>query len=152
MNYYIDVIVPLPLDNLFTYSVNKKEFKFLRIGFRVIVPFGKSKFITAIVANKHNQTPHSYIPKDIEFIIDEECSINDNQLKFIHWISKYYMCPLGQVLKVALPSLLLLKSESEITTLAKKFNATWVVLPRTCSKHALKEMRVPSQRWSIYSL
>ena len=71
MNYYIDVIVPLPLDNLFTYSVNKKEFKFLRIGFRVIVPFGKSKFITAIVANKHTQSPDSYIPKDIEFIIDE---------------------------------------------------------------------------------
>ena len=114
MNYYIDVIVPLPLDNLFTYRVNEKEFKFLRIGFRVIVPFGKSKFITAIVANKHNQIPDSYIPKDIEFIIDEECSINDNQLKFIHWISKYYMSPLGQVLKVALPSLLLLKSESEI--------------------------------------
>tara|TARA_B100000902_G_scaffold394224_1_gene450102 strand:- start:794 stop:3238 length:2445 start_codon:yes stop_codon:yes gene_type:complete len=114
MNYFIDVIVPLPLDNLFTYRVNEKEFKFLRIGFRVIVPFGKSKFITAIVANKHNQTPNSYIPKDIEFIIDEESSINDNQLKFITWISKYYMCPLGQVLKVALPSLLLLKSESEI--------------------------------------
>jgi len=119
MNYFIDVIVPLPLDNLFTYRVNEKEFKFLRIGFRVIVPFGKSKFITAIVANKHNQTPNSYIPKDIEFIIDEECSINDNQLKFIHWISKYYMCPLGQVLKVALPSLLLLKSESEIILASK---------------------------------
>ena len=77
MNYYIDVIIPLPLDSLFTYRVNEKEFKFLRIGFRVIVPFGKSKFITGIVANKHTQTPNSYIPKDIEFIIDQECSIND---------------------------------------------------------------------------
>ena len=124
MNYYIDVIVPLPLNNLFTYRVNEKEFKFLKIGFRVIVPFGKSKFITVIVANKHTHSPDSYIPKDIEFIIDEECSINDNQLKFFNWISKYYMCPLGQVLKVALPSLLLLKSESEIilTTKIKDFD------------------------------
>ena len=114
MNYYIDVIVPLPLDNIFTYKVNLKEFEFIKIGFRVIVPFGKSKFITALVANKHNKNPEFYIPKEIEFIIDEEPSMNKNQLFFFKWISKYYMCPLGQVLKVGLPKLLLLKSESEI--------------------------------------
>ena len=114
MNYYIDVIVPLPLDNIFTYKVNLKEFEFIKIGFRVIVPFGKSKFITALVANKHNKNPEFYIPKEIEFIIDEEPSMNKNQLIFFKWISKYYMCPLGQVLKVGLPKLLLLKSESEI--------------------------------------
>ena len=114
MNYYIDVIVPLPLDDIFTYKVNLKEFEFIKIGFRVIVPFGKSKFITALVANKHNKNPEFYIPKEIEFIIDEEPSMNKNQLIFFKWISKYYMCPLGQVLKVGLPKLLLLKSESEI--------------------------------------
>ena len=114
MNYYIDVIVPLPLDNIFTYKVNLKEFEFLKIGFRVIVPFGKSKFITALVNNKHNNNPEFYIPKEIEFIIDEESSMNKNQLIFFKWISEYYMCPLGQVLKVGLPKLLLLKSESEI--------------------------------------
>ena len=114
MNYYVDVIVPLPLDNIFTYKVNLKEFEFLKIGFRVIVPFGKSKFITALVNNKHNNNPEFYIPKEIEFIIDEESSMNKNQLIFFKWISEYYMCPLGQVLKVGLPKLLLLKSESEI--------------------------------------
>ena len=72
MKYYIDVIVPLPLDNIFTYQVNLKEFEFIKVGFRVIVPFGKSKFITAIVYNKHNKNPEFYIPKEIEFIIDEE--------------------------------------------------------------------------------
>ena len=114
MNYYIDVIVPLPLDNIFTYKVNLKEFEFIKVGFRVIVPFGKSKFITALVYNKHNNNPEFYIPKEIEFIIDEESSMNKNQLNFFKWISGYYMCPLGQVLKVGLPKLLLLKSESEI--------------------------------------
>ncbi len=114
MNYYIDVIVPLPLDNIFTYKVNLKEFEFIKVGFRVIVPFGKSKFITALVNNKHNNNPEFYIPKEIEFIIDEESSMNKNQLIFFKWISEYYMCPLGQVLKVGLPKLLLLKSESEI--------------------------------------
>ena len=114
MNYYIDVIVPLPLDNIFTYKVNLKEFEFIKVGFRVIVPFGKSKFITALVYNKHNNNPEFYIPKEIEFIIDEESSMNKNQLNFFKWISEYYMCPIGQVLKVGLPKLLLLKSESEI--------------------------------------
>ena len=114
MNYFIDVIVPLPLNNLFTYKVNKKEFEYIKIGFRVIVPFGKSKFITSLVAKKHNQSPDFYSPKEIEYILDKESTINDNQLKFFKWISEYYMCPIGQVIKVALPKLLLLKSESEI--------------------------------------
>ena len=59
MNYFIDVIVPLPLNNLFTYKVNKKEYEYIKIGFRVIVPFGKSKFITSLVAKKHNQKSRS---------------------------------------------------------------------------------------------
>ena len=50
---FIDVIVPLPLKNSFTYLVNEEEFKFIGIGFRVMVPFGKSKFITGIVSKKH---------------------------------------------------------------------------------------------------
>ena len=119
MNYFIDVIVPLPLDNIFTYKVNLKEFEFLKIGFRVVVPFGKSKFITALVAEKHNKIPELYSPKEIEFIIDEEPTMNKNQLDFFKWVSEYYMSPLGQVLKVGLPKLLLLKSESEIVLINK---------------------------------
>ena len=70
MHYLIDVVIPLPLDTLFTYKVNKIEFDFLKNGFRVIVPFGKSKFLTAIVINKHNTLPEFYDAKQIEFIID----------------------------------------------------------------------------------
>ena len=114
MHYLIDVIVPLPIDTLFTYKVNKIEYDFLKNGYRVIVPFGKSKLLTAIVVNKHNILPEFYDAKHIEFIIDEEPIINDFQIKFFNWMSNYYMCPIGQVIKVSIPSLLLLKSESEI--------------------------------------
>ena len=114
MHYLIDVVIPLPLDTLFTYKVNKIEFDFLKNGFRVIVPFGKSKFLTAIVFNKHNNLPEFYDAKQIEFIIDDEPVINEFQIQFYKWMSKYYMCPIGQVIKVAIPGLLLLKSESEI--------------------------------------
>ena len=111
---FIDVIVPLPLKNSFTYLVNEEEFKFIDIGFRVMVPFGKSKFITGIVSKKHKNSPERYLPKEIEFIIDSSPIITENQLFFYKWISDYYLCPIGQVIKVALPKLLLLKSESEI--------------------------------------
>ena len=56
MHYLIDVIVPLPIDTLFTYKVNKIEYDFLKNGYRVIVPFGKSKLLTAIVVKKHNSS------------------------------------------------------------------------------------------------
>mgnify|MGYP005732796435 FL=1 len=107
MSFFVDIIVPYPLQNAFTYSVSKKEFDFLEHGFRVTVPFGNSKLITGIVLKKHKIQPKSYEPKEIEFIIDEKPIINDRQLKFFKWVSDYYMCPLGQVIKIALPSLLL---------------------------------------------
>lgn len=119
MHYLIDVVIPLPLDTLFTYKVNKIEFDFLKNGFRVIVPFGKSKFLTAIVINKHNTLPEFYDAKQIEFIIDNEPIINEYQIQFYKWMSKYYMCPIGQVIKVAVPGLLLLKSESEIILISE---------------------------------
>ena len=115
----IDVIVPLPIRTTFTYIINKKEFEFIDIGFRVMVPFGKSKFITGIVVKKHQNSPINYNPKEIEFIIDKTPIVTLKQLTFFQWISDYYMCPLGLVLKVAVPKLLLLKSESEIVLLKK---------------------------------
>ena len=114
MSFYIDVIVPLPIDIIFTYRINKSEYGFLKKGARVIVPFGNSKLITGIVCKIHNETPALYNPKEIEYVIDEVPIVNENQLEFFKWMSNYYMCSIGQVIKNAIPSLLLLKSESEI--------------------------------------
>ena len=114
MSFYIDVIVPLPIDIIFTYRINKSEYGFLKKGARVIVPFGNSKLITGIVCKIHNETPSLYNPKEIEYVIDEVPIVNENQLEFFKWMSNYYMCSIGQVIKNAIPSLLLLKSESEM--------------------------------------
>ena len=127
MMHFIDVIIPLPIKSTFTYSINKDEFNFINPGFRVMVPFGKSKFTTGIVIQKHHKVPVSYEPKEIEFIIDKEPCVTQSQLIFFKWISEYYMTPIGQVIKVALPKLLLLKSESEIILLKQDisdFNVT----------------------------
>ena len=52
MMNFIDVIIPIPIKSTFTYSVNEDEFNFIKPGFRVMVPFGKSKFTTG--KNKSN--------------------------------------------------------------------------------------------------
>jgi len=119
---FIDVVVPLPIRTTFTYLVSQKEYDFLDLGFRVMVPFGKSKYITGIVISKHKKIPSKYQAKEIEYIIDKEQIVTNNQLTFFKWISDYYMCPLGLVIKVAMPKLLLLKSESEIILLNREFS------------------------------
>lgn len=68
MPYFIDVILPIPLEKHFTYQVTEAEADFLKKGMRVSVPFGKSKIYTALVFHKHNNLPQIYEAKDIHQI------------------------------------------------------------------------------------
>lgn len=111
MAYFIDVILPIPLRKLFTYSVNIDEARFLQPGMRVSVSFGKSKLYAALVCNIHDQSP-AYETKDIEYILDDQPIVNTQQLKHWQWIADYYMCSMGEVYKAAMPKAFLLESES----------------------------------------
>ena len=115
MNYFIDVVLPIPVNQVFTYGINEAEYSFLRPGMRVAVPFGKKKIYTSIVSSVHTNSPTIYEVKPIYQIIDEKPLINEIQLKFWEWISKYYMCSIGEVLRAAVPSILLLESETQIS-------------------------------------
>ena len=115
MQYFIDVILPIPLVKLFTYSINEVEFAFIKPGMRVAVPFGKSKLYTAIVYSIHQKPPETYEAKDIHQILDEHSVVNEYQLKFWKWISDYYLCSLGDVMRASLPSSFLLESETLIS-------------------------------------
>ncbi|PVW13947.1 replication restart helicase PriA [Marixanthomonas spongiae] len=116
--FYIDVILPIPLKQKFTYKVNKDEAAFLQQGMRVAVPFGKSKVFTAIVYQVHQTPPSGYETKDIDHILDESPVITATQIKHWEWMASYYMCTLGEVIRAALPSAFLLESET-IISLAK---------------------------------
>jgi len=113
--YYIDVILPIPLKQTFTYEVNKNEAIFLKTGMRVAVPFGKSKIYTGIVLKIHQLAPQGYETKSIDQILDEFPIINEFQIKHWQWMASYYLCTLGEVLKAALPNGFLLESETIIT-------------------------------------
>jgi len=118
MHYFIEVIIPIALPQTFTYKVSEAEFDFIQIGVRVAVPFGKSKFYTALVTEKHHNSPILYEAKEIHQIIDERPIVTPIQLDHWKWIATYYMCSIGEVYRTALPSALLLESETLIA--AKK--------------------------------
>tara|TARA_R110000751_G_scaffold137079_2_gene240312 strand:- start:97208 stop:99658 length:2451 start_codon:yes stop_codon:yes gene_type:complete len=119
--YFIDAILPIPLKQTFTYSVNKDEAAFLKQGMRVAVPFGKSKVYTGIVYQVHDQPPVGYETKSIDHILDEEPIITSIQMKHWEWLAGYYMCSLGEVIKAALPGAFLLESETIIKLSSRNF-------------------------------
>ncbi len=114
MQYYINVILPIPLAKLFTYSITKAEATFLQPGIRVAVPFGKSKIYTALVHTIHTNAPVAYAAKSIAYIVDKNPIVTAQQLEFWQWVASYYMCSLGEVMRAALPSTFLLESETII--------------------------------------
>ena len=115
MQYFIEVILPLSLPKTFTYSVSEAEYNYIQIGMRVAVPFGKSKIYTALVTQLHQNAPVLYEAKEIHEILDLKPIVNEFQINHWQWISNYYMCVIGDVYRGALPSALLLESETSIT-------------------------------------
>jgi primosomal protein N' (replication factor Y) len=81
----------------------------------VSVPFGKSKIYTALVLEIHNDAPQVYEAKDIHQILDDTPIVTTQQLQHWHWMSKYYMCTLGDVMRAALPSSFILESETIVS-------------------------------------
>jgi primosomal protein N' (replication factor Y) len=127
--FFADVILPLPLKQLFTYSIPESLSKDVEPGKRVIVQFGSRKIYTAIVSSIHQLAPTEYKTKDIVSILDQKPIVNDRQLKLWQWIADYYMCSVGEVFKAALPSGLKLESETKViynpdSIEQKKFNST----------------------------
>ena len=113
--YFVEVILPLSLAKTFTYSVSEAEFNYIKIGMRVAVPFGKSKIYTALVIEIHQNKPTLYEAKDIHQILDEKPIVTQIQITHWQWIASYYMCAIGDVYRGAMPSALLLESETLIS-------------------------------------
>ena len=109
---YIDVILPLPLANRFTYSVSEEWANVVRIGMRVVVPFGKKKMYTGIISLCHTNAPSVYEAKDIICLLDAAPILRHPQMKFWEWISTYYQSYIGDVYQAAVPAGLKLESET----------------------------------------
>ena len=100
---YVEVILPLPLDGTFTYSVPDTLAPQVRMGVRVVVPLGRSKTYTAMAVSTHNDKPE-FDTRDIIQVVDDSPVLPERQFRLWQWISTYYMCALGDVFKAALPA------------------------------------------------
>ncbi len=101
--HYVDVVLPLPLDGLFTYGVTDEMAGGVCLGVRLLVPFGKSKTYTAMAVRLHDEKPDFEV-KTILAVIDDAPVLPERQFRLWQWISEYYMAPLGDVFKAAMPS------------------------------------------------
>lgn len=100
---YVDVILPLPLPGMFTYSVPKEMEKQVVFGKRLLVPLGKSKKYIAMTIHVHDTKP-DFDVKPICQILDQVPSLLPQQYRLWAWISEYYMAPLGDVYNAAFPA------------------------------------------------
>ena len=103
MDKFADVILPLPLPGTFTYSIPQGLEGRILPGCRVTVPLGAKKSYTALVSTVHGNKPDGYAVKPIKEILDETPIVLDSQVKLWEWISKYYLCSLGDIYKAAIP-------------------------------------------------
>ncbi len=100
---FVDVILPLPLEGMFTYAVPDSLAGEVRKGVRLLVPLGKSKRYVAIAVDIHERKPE-FAVKPILEVLDDQPMVTEKQLLLWKWISDYYLSPIGEVLNAALPS------------------------------------------------
>ena len=101
---FADVVLPVPLDALFTYSVPEEMQQNVQRGMRVLVPFGRNKNYVGIVWRLHSTKPAEYKVKPISQVMDAMPILLDSQMQLWEWIEEYYMAAPGDVLKAALPA------------------------------------------------
>lgn len=100
---YVDVILPLPLPGLFTYSVPEGMEGRVVFGKRLLVPLGRSKKYIGMAVKMHDEKP-AFEVKPIEQVLDENPVLLERQYRLWSWISDYYMSPLGDVYNAAFPA------------------------------------------------
>ena len=92
-------------------------------GCRVVVPFGKSKIYTGVVCRTHHSQPEGVEVKEVVDVLDETPAVNERQFEFWQWIAKYYICPLGDVMKAALPGAMKPKDDEALRETTRKRRA-----------------------------
>lgn len=103
-NHFADIILPLAVKGTFTYRIPEEMREKISPGFRVLVQFGNKKLYSGIVFYIHDNSPSTANIRPVISILDQFPAANEIQLKLWQWISEYYMCSIGEVMKAALPS------------------------------------------------
>ena len=111
---FAEILLPLPIPGTYTYRIPFELNQKARVGQRAVVQFGKTKIMSGLIISLTEEVPDCTSIKYLLDILDDDPVVNENQLKLWRWIASYYLCYLGDVMQVALPSALKLSSESKI--------------------------------------
>ncbi len=114
--HFADIILPLAVKGKFTYVVPDEFIEKIHPGSRVVVQFGNRKLYSGIVFSIRQETNSGGSFKPVTELLDQDPLVNETQLKLWKWISEYYMCSIGEVMKAALPSGFCLESETLLKT------------------------------------
>ena len=143
---YADLILPVPLQGLFTYVV--PEGMSVGAGCRVLVTFGRTRYM-GVVMRLHDKRPEGYEVKPILQVMDDAMPIvTKQQLVLWQWICDYYLSPIGDVYKAALPAGLKVedgyhpKTETYIRLTPQYQNATALHIALNVLSRAKKQLDV----------
>ncbi len=100
---YADVILPLPLEGLFTYAIPQELQSTELVGCRAVVPLGRTKSYTALIVRTHDDEP-SFRVRTLTSVLDSRPIVLPEQYELWKWLADYYMAPIGEVYKAALPA------------------------------------------------
>lgn len=112
--FFVDVILPLHIHDTYTYRVPQEYNDAIQVGQRVVVQFGTRKLYSALVRRVHENVPN-YSVKYVLAVLDEFPIITEQQFQFWEWMANYYMCYVGDVMAIALPSAFKLASETSVS-------------------------------------
>ncbi len=113
-NLFARVILPLAVEGTFTYAVPDAMRNLVSPGSRVLVSFGRKRIYTAIIHSMGSDPPVGFVPKHLLDVLDEQPLVGQQQLQLWDWMSDYYMCNPGEVMRAAIPSGLRPESESRV--------------------------------------
>ena len=113
LTLFAEILLPIPVPGTFTYRVPFALNDQVRVGQRAVVQFGKTKIMSGLIVGLTEQVPSVEV-KFLMDLLDDQPLVNEKQLKFWDWVKNYYMCHLGEVMQVALPSALKLSSETTV--------------------------------------
>ena len=115
MTLYAEVVLPLPLDQTYTYSVPPELEERLCPGMRVLVPFGKRTLTGFVVGTGKREQSQGLNIKPVGEVLDETPVFSPSLLSFTRKLSRYYFSPWGEILQAAVPPSFILRSKASVS-------------------------------------
>ena len=147
---YIEVALPLPLRKTFTYEVPADLGEAAGPGRRVLVPFGR-RLLTGFVLGPAKVIPPHTVILPVRQALDEEVSLPEKSLRFLIWVSQYYLAPIGEVIQAALPAGVHVRSRESYRLTARGEEALAGLSPDSRERNILQDLKARKDREAPFS-